>query len=302
MIRNPFPTVYVTVGKGFRVITLLRIAIVTALAGLVAGCSGASVLNAVSSQRGVDVKRGIAYGSLPRQQYDLYRPSHGPAKAVIVFLYGGGWDSGERASYEFVGNALAKRGYAVAIPDYRLYPQVRFPAFVEDAAKAVAAVRRDVAGGGTVVLMGHSAGAHIGALVDLDPRYLAAEGTSPCRAISAFVGLAGPYDFLPIKEEPYLGIFPAGLRKQSQPIEFAAGRHPPSLLIHGTSDKTVAPKNSVALGKALRSAGNDAEVKLYDGIGHAELVGTMGPVLRLLAPTLDDVDAFVSAHAGGRAC
>lgn len=281
---------------------MIRRTIVLLFCLLAAGCSGAQVLNAVSSGAGVDVESGIAYGGDARQKYDVYRPEGMPDAPVIVFFYGGGWDSGKRASYAFLGNALAAEGYAVAIPDYRVYPKAVFPEFVEDGARAFAAIRRDVAGGRPVILMGHSAGAHIAALLALDPRYLGAEGLSPCGAISVFVGLSGPYDFLPIEDAPYTKIFPEGTHARSQPVNFAAGRHPPALLLHGSADTTVDPDNTRHLASALRGAGNSVSAKFYDGIGHGELVGTIAPPLGVLAPTRGDIVDFLKRHAGRAGC
>lgn len=281
---------------------MIRRTIVLLFCLLAAGCSGAQVLNAVSFGAGVEVERGIAYGDDARQKYDVYRPKDVPDAPVIVFFYGGGWDSGKRSSYAFLGNALAAEGYTVAIPDYRVYPKAIFPAFVEDGAEALAAIRGDVARGQPVILMGHSAGAHIAALLALDPRYLRAEGLSPCGTISTFVGLSGPYDFLPIEDVPYTEIFPKELRTRSQPINFAAGRHPPSLLLHGLSDSTVDPDNTRHLASALRSAGDSVTSKFYERIGHGELVGTIAAPLSALASTRGDIVDFLKAHTGGPGC
>ncbi|MCO6386558.1 alpha/beta hydrolase [Aliihoeflea sp. 40Bstr573] len=243
------------------------------------GCGGVvGLVNSMSDTDAVAVETGRAYGSEPRQRYDVYRPVRAADDApVVVFLYGGSWSSGDRAMYRFVGNALAEQGFVAAIPDYRVYPQVRFPQFVEDAARAVAAIRREVAGGRPVVLVGHSAGAQIGALLALDERYL---GGTACGTISGFVGIAGPYDFLPLTSERYRRIFPEATRDQSQPINFAGGRAPASLLLHGSSDGTVAAQDSRDLAQALQAAGNRAELRIYDAVGHINIVGAIASPLR----------------------
>jgi hypothetical protein len=137
--------------------------------GLVASaCSPLLVFNAVMPKDGgVRVAaRDIPYGADHRQQLDVYVPS-GPTagpRPIIVFFYGGSWNSGVKNGYGFVGRALAARGFVVAIPDYRLVPQVRFPAFLEDGAAAVRWMRGHAAQYGgdpdRVVLAGHSAGAY----------------------------------------------------------------------------------------------------------------------------------------------
>lgn len=266
---------------------------------LLAACSaGGRIINVLQPDEGVSVREGIAYGSLARQKYDLYRPvKSGPRTPVVVFVYGGSWHSGERKDYAFVGDALARRGLITAIADYRTYPSVVFPTFVEDEAKAVAAISRDVGASHPLFIMGHSAGAHIGALLALDPHYLKADGVDVCQRVSGFIGLAGPYATLPLRKEKYRRIFPEDVRDAARPINFAAGRHPPSLLIAGKSDLIVDPRNSKELAEALRRGGNDVEVKDYRGVGHILLVGSLAAPLRQFAPTLDAVARFVQEHS-----
>ena len=204
----------------------------------------AAALNAVTSGAGYDVLRNVPYGEGERAKLDLYIPTRTtPTTPVLVFIHGGSWDSGSKDIYLFVGQSLASEGFIVAIPNYRLYPQVRFPAFVEDAAKAVVKVERMMDGGVYGVpggdhpffLMGHSAGAEIAGLLATDGRYLKAAGGS-IRSLDGFIGLAGPYDFLPLTEERYKRIFPEAAREASQPVNFVSGDEPPMLLIHGGDD------------------------------------------------------------------
>jgi acetyl esterase/lipase len=261
---------------------------------LPACATGGRIVNALQPDEGVSVERGMAYGSLPRQKYDLYSPAKtGADTPVVVFVYGGSWRSGDRKDYEFVGDALARRGIVTAIADYRVYPRVIFPTFVEDEAKAVAAVSRHVGVGHPLFVMGHSAGAHIGALVVFDPHYLKAEGVDVCQRVSGFVGLAGPYVKLPLHREKYRKIFPENVREAARPINFAAGKHPPSLLIAGESDLVVDPKNTNELAEALRRSGNRVEISDYQHVGHLLLVGSLAAPLRQFAPTLDEVARFV---------
>jgi acetyl esterase/lipase len=216
----------------------------------------------------------------------------------VVFFYGGRWATGGKADYRFVGQALAAQGFITVIPDYRLYPEVRFPAFVEDGAVAVAWVRRNVGRFGgepwQIHLMGHSAGAHIAALLALDRHYLAAAGVEPGTPKS-FIGLAGPYDFLPPTDETMKRIFAADDLATTQPITFANGSAPPAFLLHGEDDRTVLPRNSERLAAALAGAGSRAELKLYPGLDHVALVAALATPLRRLAPVLDDVSAFLRA-------
>lgn len=260
------------------------------------------LLNATVPLRGLTVARGLPYGAHPRQAMDVYRPADGGAgRPVVVWFYGGAWQSGRRQDYRFVAATLARRGMVVAVPDYRLFPEVRFPAFLHDAAAAVAHVQQRAAewggDGGRVVLAGHSAGAYIAAMLALDRRWLGAAR----RGIAGAAGLAGPYDFLPIRGADIRAIFaPASDPRETQPAHFATADAPPLLLLHGTRDDTCWPRNSLALAARLRAAGARAEAVLYPGIGHIGIVLGFVPWLAR-CPVLRDVERFVSRSLSPRA-
>lgn len=272
----------------------------TALAGLplaLAGCSRFALLNALAPDDGVSREPDLAYGPDPRHRLDLYRPSgrDGESLSTVLFLYGGSWKRGSRVGYRFAGAALARRGFEVAVADYRLYPQATFPAFVEDAARATAwlAERR----GRPVHLVGHSAGAHSAALLALDPRYLDAAGIGRA-ALGRFVGLAGPYAFHPLQVRSVRAVFASvDDEDRARPITFAGPGAPSTLLLHGADDGIVDPRNSGALATALQQAGVAAEARLYDGIGHAEIVLALTSPFTNLAPTLDDTARFLTDGA-----
>lgn len=270
---------------------------------LLSACSGAALLDSLVPQGGYRVVPDLAYRDGARGRLDLYVPD-APADAspspVVVFFYGGGWTSGSKADYRFVGEALTARGYTVAIPDYRLYPQVRFPAFLEDAAAAVAWLRRHgPAGDRPVYLLGHSAGAYIAAMLTLDRQWLAAAGDDVCRAVAATAGLAGPYDFLPLRSASLKAIFGPG--PETQPINRVDGTAPPMLLVTGGDDTTVLPGNSDRLAAHIAAAGGLAERRSYDRIGHIALVASLASPLQGLSPAIDDVDGFLRRHPLGRA-
>lgn len=181
-----------------------RTALIAAAAVLASACTPLGVFNTfVPHDSALRSATDQAYGDAPRQTLDVYAPRRIEApRPIAVFFYGGSWETGRRQDYEWTARALAAKGFVVVLPDYRLYPAVRFPAFLEDGALAVRwAVDHGPAYGGDpsrIVLLGHSAGAYNAVMLALDERYLKAAGVDP-RTIRAVAGLAGPYDFLPLK-------------------------------------------------------------------------------------------------------
>lgn len=270
---------------------------VAALAGLgLSACSGPAVLNYYSDGAGLRETTGLSYGPHPRQFYDLYEPT-GEIKATILFVHGGSWYEGEPALYPFLGRRFAQLGYRVAIPGYRLAPEVVFPDFVADAAAATAALHDRLGPDAPLFLMGHSAGAHLASLVALDPRYLAAHDLTACATLSGFIGIAGPYDFLPLKEERYKRIFPEPIRAETQPLAYADRPAPPALLIHGADDVIVHAEDSALLADALAKAGNDVTLRIYPDVNHIEIIGAVSPIIEGWAPTMGDITAFLDRQA-----
>jgi acetyl esterase/lipase len=257
------------------------------------------VLNATVGHGGFAVARDIPYGPARRQRMDIYRPARaaGPAP-VVVWFYGGAWQSGRRGDYRFVAGNLARAGVVVAVPDYRLYPEARFPSFVEDGARAVAAARRLApAHGGDpkrIFVAGHSAGAYIAAMLAIVPDYLASVGMAR-RDLAGMVGIAGPYDFLPILGADIRAVFApaADDPRRTQPIAYADGGNPPLLLLHGACDGTCYPRNSLALAARVRAAGGPAEARLYRRVGHIGIVLGFSGVFRALSPALADTLGFI---------
>jgi len=231
------------------------------------------------------------------QQLDVYRArAHGPAP-VVVFFYGGSWRNGQRQDYRFVGKALAERGVVVVIPDYRKAPRYPFPAFMRDAASAVAWTRANIGRYGgdptRIFVMGHSAGGQIAALLATDAEYLAAVGMRP-RDLAGVIGLAGPYDFLPIVDPKIKAVF--GAEKdwpRSQPVNFVDGDEPPFLLLHGASDTTVRPMNSEHLATKLQAQRESVVLKIVPATGHIGLLS--GFASPRFSPVLEDSLDWISA-------
>lgn len=231
-------------------------------------------------------------------QLDVYRPPvTSTLMPVALFFYGGSWRTGERRDYAFVGRALAAQGVLTVIADYRKFPQGRFPLFEQDAARAARwTVDHAAEFGGDprrIFLSGHSAGAHIAVLLASDARYLAAQHLRP-RDFAGAIGIAGPYDFLPLTDPKIIEVFGAERDwPQSQPIRFVDGDEPPFLLLQGDGDRIVNPHNATAMTQALRAAKVPVTALHYPQPGHFRiLAGLRYPAL---APTLADVVHFIQS-------
>ena len=271
------------------------------LPALLTACSAVDVLNATVPTDSYRRTDGLAYGPDPRQQLDVYQPAGQSTGApMVVFFYGGSWSSGDRADYRFVGEALASRGIVTVVADYRLSPAFRYPVFVQDSASAVRWAFDHAAEYGAddkrVFVMGHSAGAYNAAMVALDSRWLTAVGASPSR-LAGWIGLAGPYDFLPIGDKQTQVAFSwPDTQPESQPIVHASSVSPPALLLAPQQDSVVDPQRSTAaLARQLQTAGVRVESALYAGVSHVTLLGSMAYILRSRAPVLERVTAFVQA-------
>lgn len=246
-------------------------------------------------------ERGVAFGPDPRQSLDVYAPRQEARPApVAVFFYGGSWDSGRRQDYGWVGRALAAQGFLTLVPDYRLFPAVRYPSFIEDGALAIRwAVEHAAALGGDpsrVVLIGHSAGAYNAAMLALDTRYLKAAGIDP-KVVRAFAGLSGPYDFLPLDGAIARQTFgEAPDLPATQPISYVRSDAPPSFLATGDADVTVKPRNTTNLAAALRAKGVVVEERHYAGLDHAGAVLALSRPFRGKAPVLAEMTAFLKAR------
>ncbi len=244
-------------------------------------------------QDGVLWQADMAYGRDPRQKLDIYMPdvTKGPVP-MVLFVHGGSWQEGNKRGYSFVGRALAAKGFMTLVMNYRLHPEHRYPAFVDDVALALrwAADNGKSLGGNPDKLfaMGHSAGAYDIAMAVLDERYAASRPK-----LSGVVTLAGPFDFLPLDSKITIKVFgQVPDLPSTQPINHVTADAPPFLILHGSADTTVYPKNAVALDKALRAKGVSSELKIYDGTSHVAILLAIAKPFRK-TPVLEDAVKFM---------
>lgn len=278
--------------------------LLTALLGLFSsGCSQLAFVaaNVPASFGGYTRLRDVAYGAMPRNTLDVYRPAHSGAAPVVVFFHGGGWNAGDKSLYKFVGAALAEQGYVAVVPNYRLYPQARFAEQMQDSAQAVSFVQRHAAEWGgdvqRVYVMGHSAGAHLAMMLGVNDSYLAAAGGST-RALRGVIGLAGPYNFLPFTYDYMPDLFgPEANYRATQPIHFVHADMPPVLLMCGRRDRTVDPRNTITMDVALRSAGARVTTVWFDKAAHADMVAALSIPARDRFPVLAALREFIASTA-----
>ena len=287
-----------------------RTGLLAATAALLSGCSASGALDRLIARDTYSGQPDIGYGADARQRLDVSQPTvAAPAQGfpVVLFFYGGNWTRGDRAGYRFVGEALAANGVLAIVADYRLSPQVRYDGALRDCALATRWVFEQAQGFGgdltRVMLMGHSAGAYNAAMLALDPRWLRDVGLQPSR-LAGWIGLAGPYDFLPIGDpEVQLAFGWPNTPADSQPIAHAGAKAPRTLLIAGLRDRVVDPQRSTAsLARLLRAAGTEVHERLLNGLGHVAVMAAMARPLDWLAPVLPTVLAFArgeSLDAGG---
>jgi acetyl esterase/lipase len=261
-------------------------------------CSPLDLANGLTTSGHTRLEAGLPYGAGEWARYDLYIPSDAAVAApLLVFFYGGGWRSGERADYAFAARSLASLGLLVAVPDYRLFPEARWPAFMEDGAAALRAIQAGPGRGRPIFLMGHSAGAFIAISLAADRRWLGAERDG----LAGAIGLAGPYDFGP--EDDPAGIFAAApaRRAQAVPEPSALRGAPPLLLLQGEADDTVRPAQATRFAALAGAQGVNVTTRLYPGLGHIGIVAALAQPLRALglegAPVLDDIRRWLAERS-----
>lgn len=279
-----------------KILVLVSLAVVAMLA--VSACAGLAftVANAPALFGDFERRANVAYGTGEREKLDVYSPKGAQGRPIIVFWYGGGWENGRKSQYRFVGAALAEAGYVAVLPDYRLYPEVKFPAFVQDGAEALAWVASHAADIGgdpkRIYVAGHSAGAHLAAMLAYDHSQLERVGLR-ADTVRGFIGLSGPYALDP-NTETYRSIFAAPFTKADwQPVQLAKAGAPPALLMHGEQDDVVDVAHARAMAEQLTQLGVAVTLRTYPGRGHRDTVAAFAAAAPNKLPVMDEIRAFV---------
>ncbi len=258
------------------------------------------VINLLVPKTGFTVRRGMAYGTDPRHRLDVYVPDGLAAPApVLLFFYGGGWQGGKRTDYLAFGQAFTSAGLVVAVADYRLYPQVKYPGFVEDAAGAVAWLHAHVADHGgdprRIFVSGHSAGAYNAVMLASEPKFIEAKG-GRLDWIRGAIGVAGPYNFLPMSDPIYVDMFHGTNNTDCMPVYHVDAKRPPMLLVTGSDDHTVGVCNTNDMTGKLKSVGSEVTRIEYRGIGHIGVILSLVPGFRRITSLRQDMIDFIRAH------
>ncbi len=263
-------------------------------------CAPVQVLNTITPSGGFEKMSDVSFGDHPRLKLDVYRPKEADQNApVVVFVHGGSWSDGSKNLYKFMGESLTSEGMIAVIPNYRLHPGIFFPDPIVDSAKAVAWAANEYPDR-PLFIMGHSAGAYNILMTASDPQFLSAEGIDRCNRINGVISLSGPVGIVPLKEEPYITIFPDRFTKRDAPLNQTENPAPPLLLVHGVDDTTVYPQNAEQLGERLSSRGANVSVKIYDNMNHTDPVKFFSKYFDGDSTVEQDVYDFIRTHQARR--
>ncbi len=252
------------------------------------------------------VLRDLAYGNGARQRLDVFRPvaeSDKPAP-ILIHFHGGGWNSGSKSGYSFLGKAFAAQGLVTVLPNFGLHPEAAYPQFLEDCASAVAYVREQAgafgADGNRIFLSGHSAGGYNAAMLALDDRWLKNAGV-PKSAIAGWLGLAAPYDFLPLDVEDSIRTFshvddlPA-----TQPINYVSKTSPPGFFANGAPDSLVGKYHVEHMAAVYGKLGLPHTAKIYPRMNHYWIMLSLARPFRSRFPVYRDMVDFIETTLGDR--
>ena len=249
----------------------------------------------------------VVYGQDARQQVDLYTPDDAVGDApLVVFVHGGGWQIGNRSLVQAKPQHFKDAGYVFASAGYRLLPDAQVESQAADLGAALKALRAQAETGGfdpdTIVLMGHSAGAHLAALVASDPLY-AGDAFGAIRGVVLLDGAgydvmtaaATPTMELPTLYKDVFGTDPAR-QKALSPITHVGGKDAPHWLALYVAERPGSKMQSDALMAALAKAGKDAKAVAITGTDHGRMNRELGTEAG--KAQTEAVDAFLKRVLG----
>lgn len=237
-----------------------------------AACAPVTILNGITPSSTFDRTKNLSFGDGERDKLDIYRTETPKENApVLMFVHGGSWDSGSKNIYKFLAEGFTKSGYDIVVPNYRIYPNAKFPDFLEDNARAVA-FTVETFPNRKIVLVGHSAGGYNVLMLGLRDEFLSGAGVDRCAVISGVVSLAAPVGLTPLDSKPLTDIFPDRFTADDAAINNVTGPTPPIFLGHGEKDTTVNPLNASKLAEKIVARGGVAQSKVYPGQSHVDVV------------------------------
>jgi acetyl esterase/lipase len=259
-------------------------ALAFALAALASPLRAADAPGDRDPRHDVDARTNITYYSGEgadkyRHRLDLFLPRGEREVPVLLFVHGGGFTVGIKDQYAFVGQVFAARGIATAVISYRLSPKVSYPGHVQDVARAFAWVRAHIAEYGgkpdRIFVSGHSAGATLVAMLASDPAYLREAGES-LDHIAGVIPISGSFT-QSARSAMFEGASPDIVYNASA-IVHTAGPHPPFLILYGDRDAPRTGQDAEQMAKALKAAGNSADVHEIADHAHMDMItGIMSP-------------------------
>ena len=231
------------------------------------------------------IAKNIAYGTAEHQRLDIYRPEKPGNYPVIIYIHGGGWNSGDKELYALVAQKLVPLGMVVVVPTYKLHPDATYPGMIDDVAAAISWTIENIdqysGNPKRIVLGGQSAGAQLSAMAFMDASVLAKYQHSSAE-ICGYYGISGVYDINAqfAFEQSYgrpAPVMTAVMGGQANftatsPTHYIRADLPPMLLIHGDADETVPLQLSQDFVAALQKAGVKADLHVYPERGHSELL------------------------------
>ena len=257
----------------------------------------------------VTVIHDIAYGAGPEQKLDIYLPPNAgdQPRDVVVFFYGGRWETGTREQYPLRRHGLCAAGLYRRHPGLREIPCSQIPGLRAGRGQGPGLGRRQPSatyhGDATRIhVAGHSSGAHIGALLTTNAAYLQAEGKDRSRVIHDFTGLSGPYSFEP-DEKDLIDIFgPPANYPQMQADTFVDGKQPPMYLLWGADDTLVGLINMDKMIGAVTVHGGCIKTKIYPGTDHIGTVAGLTWINPDKIPVLNDMVQYFNQHPAPGTC